>query len=96
MVYTFPVSEATMKRIRAALETGLSPDTLDVADDSAAHAGHDGARGGGGHYSVRVVSRAFVGRTMVQRHRMVYELLAGEMSGAIHALALTTRAPGEP
>ena len=86
----------TAERIDAALRAGLAPATLHIEDESHLHAGHAGARGGGGHFRVRVVSEAFRGRGLVERHRMVYALLADEMRGAVHALAITALAPGEP
>jgi stress-induced morphogen len=49
--------------------------------------------GDGDHYAAHVVSRAFVGKTRVQQHKMVYEALEGRMGGVLHALALTTTAP---
>ncbi|HSC46591.1 MAG TPA: BolA family protein, partial [Gammaproteobacteria bacterium] len=67
--------------IRQRLEQSLVPLSLEVRDDSARHAGHAGARGGG-HYSVQIVSPAFAGRDRLSRHRLVYaalgELLQGE------------------
>ena len=86
----------TAERIETALRAGLSPVELTITDESHLHAGHAGARGGGGHYRVRVVAEAFRGEGLVARHRRVYALLADEMRGAVHALALTTLAPGEP
>lgn len=85
----------TAERIEAALRAGLSPVELTITDESHLHAGHAGARGGGGHYRVRVVAEVFRGEGLVARHRRVYALLADEMRGAVHALALTTLAPGE-
>jgi stress-induced morphogen len=49
--------------------------------------------GDGDHYAAQVVSEAFRGKTRVQQHQMVYEALAGNMGGALHALALQTSAP---
>lgn len=51
-----------VERIRTALQTALAPSELEVVDDSHRHAGHAGARDGRGHFNVRVVSAAFVGR----------------------------------
>lgn len=86
----------TAARIEAALRAALSPTELDLTDESHLHAGHAGARGGGGHFRVRLVSESFRGRGLLERHRMVYAALADEMRGPVHALALTTLAPGEP
>lgn len=83
-------------RIRTKLETALSPVTLEIVDDSHKHAGHSGAREGGEtHFTVTVVSDVFAGKSRIERQRMVYGLLAEEMTDRVHALALNTRAPGE-
>lgn len=72
------------ERLRAA----LAPDTLDIIDDSVAHAGHAGARDGG-HFTVRIVSAAFAGKTLIQRHRLIYAALADLMHRDIHALSIS-------
>jgi BolA protein len=82
--------------IRRKLTARLAPTRLDIADDSVRHAGHAGARPGGEtHFSVAVVAAAFAGMTRVARQRLVYEILADELKGGVHALALTTLAPDE-
>ena len=88
----------TMKqRIEASLTAGLAPITLDVLDESDQHEGHSGARAGGEtHYRINIVADGFAGKSKVQRHRMVYALLKDEIAAGVHALALKTRAPGEP
>ena len=80
--------------IRAAL-AALEPERLHLEDESALHAGHPGARSGGGHYRLTIVSKRFAGLNRVQRHRLVYDALKSLMSGKIHALAVTARAPDE-
>ena len=83
------------ERIVARL-TALDPTLLDVVDESHLHAGHAGAHEGGGtHYRVRVVSAKFDRRSRVERHRLVYDLLAAEFADGLHALALVAKAPGE-
>ncbi|MEP3073537.1 BolA family protein [Maricaulis sp.] len=82
--------------IQARLEAALSPQQLDVRDDSHLHAGHAGARPGGeSHFTVEIVADAFAGRSRVERHRLVNEALAQELAGPIHALVIRARAPGE-
>lgn len=82
--------------IEAKLRASLSPIHLQVTDDSAAHHGHGGWREGGEtHFTVDVVSDAFAGRSRVERHRMVNTLLADELAGRVHALAIRAKAPGE-
>ena len=84
------------ERIVARL-TALDPTLLDVVDESHLHAGHAGAREGGGtHYRVRVVSAKFDRRSRVERHRLVYDLLTAEFADGLHALALVAKAPDEP
>jgi len=76
------------------LEQQLAPTTLEIVDDSAAHAGHAGAREGG-HFRVTLVSDAFRGRSSIERHRLVYAAVAGLMGSDIHALNITARTPEE-
>jgi BolA protein len=84
------------ERIIASLSAAFAPLALEVADDSDRHAGHAGAREGGQtHYSVYIVSEGFVGKSRVARHRLVYASLKAEFADGVHALALTTLAPGE-
>jgi BolA family transcriptional regulator, general stress-responsive regulator len=85
------------QRIVARLTEALDPALLEVIDESGRHAGHAGAREGGGtHYRVRVVSTRFERTSRVERHRLVYDLLAPEFADGLHALALVAKAPGEP
>ncbi len=87
-------------QVRTAIETkltaALSPEHLEVIDNSAQHAGHAGANPEGeSHFAVVVVSKAFEGQNRVQRQRMVYQALAEEMAGRVHALELKTLTPDE-
>lgn len=84
----------TLALIREQL-SALAPDSVEVIDESGAHVGHEGARGGGGHYRVVVVSARFAGQPPQARHRMVYQALAPLMQREIHALAIAAYAPGE-
>jgi BolA protein len=81
--------------IRERLTAALAPQRIDVQDDSADHAGHAGARSGGGHFQVTIVSAAFAGKSLVERHRMVYDALGAAMRDDIHALVIRAAAPGE-
>jgi BolA protein len=75
---------------------GLEPVRLDVVNESEKHAGHRSSPGTGeSHFRVLVVSPKFAGQTRVARHRMVNQLIADELAGGVHALALATYAPGE-
>jgi BolA family transcriptional regulator, general stress-responsive regulator len=74
----------------------LEPISLDIIDESHKHAGHAGARDGGGHYAINIVSAQFVGKNTVARHRMIYSALGELMKREIHAVTLQTQAPNEP
>lgn len=87
--------ESTAAAIETRLRSALDPLVLEVADDSARHAGHPGAASGGGHYRVHVVSARFAGLSRLARHRLVYDVLTDLMRHDIHALALTAGAPDE-
>lgn len=87
-------AEPVSARIRAALERELAPSRIEIIDDSAAHAGHAGARSGG-HFRLTVVATAFQGRSLLQRHRMVYSAVATLMNGAVHALNIVALTPAE-
>ena len=83
--------------MRQKLTDRLAPLRLDIVDESHRHAGHAGARPEGEtHFAVTIVSAAFVGLGRVARQRLVYQILADELATRVHALALTTLAPGEP
>ena len=73
----------------------LAPARIELIDDSALHAGHEGAKSGGGHYRLLVVSAAFAGKSTVSRHRLVYEALGDLMRQKIHALSIKSLAPEE-
>lgn len=73
----------------------LSPESLEILDESGNHVGHEGARGGGGHYQLIIVSRQFSGKPVQARHRMVYGALGAMMHKEIHALAIKAYAPDE-
>ena len=82
-------------RMQALLEAALAPVALEVTDDSHKHAGHAGARGGQGHFSVDVVSAAFAGKLPLARHRLVYAALGAMKQTDIHALVIRARTPDE-
>ena len=84
-----------IERIRSLLAEALDPVSLDVTDDSHRHAGHAGARGGQGHFSVDIVSASFAGKLPLARHRLVYAALGDMLQTDIHALAIRARTPEE-
>ncbi len=85
----------TRERLETILRERFRPAHLEIRDDSARHAGHPGATSGGGHFEVVIVSAAFEGRTLLDRHRMVNEALRDLIGVDIHALGLRTAAPSE-
>jgi len=83
------------ERIRALLDAALAPSVLELTDESAMHAGHEGAKSGGSHYRLTIVSERFEGLRLVMRHRLVYDSVHDMMHTDIHALAITALAPSE-
>ena len=79
------------QRLRAALQ----PLRLEIRDESEKHAGHAGAREGGGHYDVTIVAAQFAGKGLLQRHRLVYDALGEAMRKDIHALSIHAFSPDE-
>ena len=77
-----------------ALTQQLEPVSLELVDDSAAHAGHAGARSGA-HFNLRIVSARFAGLPRISRHRLVYDALRPWMAEGVHALAIDARTPDE-
>ena len=70
----------------------LQPQSIEIIDDSALHAGHAGAREGG-HYRLNIISAQFAGKKTMERHRMVYAALASLMQNGIHALSINAKTP---
>lgn len=82
--------------MREKLAQALQPTNLDIVNDSSRHAGHMGDDGSGeSHFRVTIVSSVFTGKNRVERQRMVYDLLAEEMRGGIHALSIKAVTPDE-
>jgi BolA family transcriptional regulator, general stress-responsive regulator len=78
------------------LNDALAPSSLSVIDESEQHHGHGGWREGGEtHFRVNVVSAAFAGKSRIERHRIVNALLAEELAGRVHALAISAKTPEE-
>ena len=91
-------------RIEVKLKARFAPERLEVVNESHLHAGHHhsgsdhhGAFDGQGetHFRVRIVAPAFAGLSRIDRHRAINELLAEELAGSVHALAVEPAAPGE-
>lgn len=84
----------TAERIGQKLRA-LSPQALEIEDESAKHVGHAGAQSGGGHYRIFIVASEFAGKPAVARHRLVYDALGEMMHREIHALAIHALSPDE-
>jgi BolA family transcriptional regulator, general stress-responsive regulator len=87
-------AEERIAHLEARLNAALSPVSIHIDDDSAAHAGHAGAAGGS-HYTVTIVAAVFAGKPRVARHRLVYDALAEELRRGVHALAIKAFTPEE-
>jgi BolA protein len=86
------VKDNITKKLREA----FLPESLELSDESHLHEGHAGHRPGGEtHFRLYIVSVAFQGKSRIERHRMINALLAPELAGAVHALAIKADAPGE-
>ena len=73
----------------------LAPVVLEINDDSAAHVGHAGAAGGGGHFSLLIVSQRFAGLPRLERHQRVFREVADLLPYPIHALSIRALTPEE-
>ena len=78
------------------LNDAFAPESIDVVDESNLHEGHAGHRPGGqSHFRIYIVSQAFAGKSRIDRHRLINAVLADDLSGGVHALAIHASAPGE-
>lgn len=78
------------------LRTALNPSALTVLNESHLHAGHAGSPGTGeSHFRVTIVTDVFAGKSRIERHRMINQVLATELSGRIHALSIDARSEAE-
>ena len=81
-------------KIEKILQVKFQPESLVVIDDSAKHAGHNpDALKGGTHFSISIISKAFVGKTLLERHRMIYAALEEPLKETVHALAIDAQLP---
>ena len=78
------------------LNDAFAPESVDVVDESHLHEGHAGHRPGGqSHFRIYIVSQAFAGKSRIDRHRMINAVLADDLAGGVHALAIHASAPGD-
>jgi BolA protein len=95
-----PGLQTVRDRMETKLTAAFAPEFLRVVDESQKHAGHAGHAGGAGHggethFRVQIVAPSFSGMSRIERHRAINALLAEEIAGGVHALALEIKAPGE-
>ena len=90
-----PLSNADVPTILRARLAPLAPTVLEIRDDSAAHVGHAGAAGGGGHFSLVIVSKLFSGLPRLLRHQRVLHEVADLVPLPIHALSIKALTPEE-
>lgn len=86
-------TEQRMNEMRVRLETHFDPLDMELLDEGHLHVGHAGAKDGRGHFRLRIVSSKFEGKTMIQRHRLVYQLMGDLMKTDIHALTIEAHEP---
>jgi len=87
-----PVATTIENKLRHA----FAPEALELIDESEQHRGHGGWRESGEtHFRLRMTAAAFAGQGRVARQRAVNKVLAEELAGPVHALAMELRAPGE-
>ena len=84
------------QRMKERLAAAFKPTQMEVTDNSHQHAGHaEAGDASESHFHVAIVAQAFAGKSRPQRHRMVYQALAEELAGDVHALAISATAPSE-
>jgi len=89
---TGPVATEMLRRLNSA----LNPTAIELTDDSEQHRGHGGYNPAGeSHFTLRIESPAFAGKTRVERQRLVYAALGDLMRERVHALSIIAAAPGE-
>lgn len=88
MIHLGPVEQEIIIK----LTSGVAPAVLEVSNESHMHSVPPGSES---HFKVVVISQEFNGRRLVQRHQMIYSILADELAGGVHALALHTYTPDE-
>jgi len=85
---------STIKIIKQKLNF-LSPEKIEIIDESSKHIGHEGAKSGGGHFLLTIVSGNFYKKSTIERHRIIYDALGEMVGGDIHALSIKAYTPEE-
>ena len=85
-----------LERIKGLLRAKLTPQHLEISDESYLHASHEEAqKSSGGHYSVIIIAKCFSGKSTLARHRTIYEILKNEFKENIHAVSIKALTPEE-
>ncbi len=84
-----------LEEIRRRIETEFAPESVQIEDEGHLHVGHEGAKGGLGHFRVLIVSDMFQGKPLIKRHRLVYQAMGDLMQSDIHALTIEAFTPDE-
>jgi BolA family transcriptional regulator, general stress-responsive regulator len=84
-------NECRIQWIRSQLESALQPTLLMIHDDSFKHVGHEGSQKGAGHFSIEISSSHFSQKSLVECHRLVYDVLVQAIPSEIHALKIKIR-----
>ena len=85
-----------VEKIETRIKQALTPERLEIIDDSQSHAGHAGVREhGGGHFFATIVATTFEGKSLIQRHQLVYKALGDLMQSDIHAFSIKAYTPNE-
>ena len=88
-----PLKLNNMKNIiEQKITTALAPSHLEVINETHMH---NVPADADSHFKVIVVANEFEGKGLVQRHRLINQILAEQLAGQIHALALHTLTPEE-
>ena len=86
----------TLNELQHYLTEALQAQEVKTIDDSEKHKGHAGYKPGGGtHLRIGIVSTAFEGKSRLQCHQMVMNLLQDELKSGLHAVQLILKTPGE-
>ncbi len=83
-------------QIVSKLSKALTPQSVELVDESEKHRGHAGHREAGeSHFRLKIVARAFDGLSRLERQRLVNEVLKDELAGHVHALSIKALTPDE-
>ena len=82
------LNEQRISRIKSRLKERFSPCEIEVIDESHLHSGHAGSKGGLGHFAISIKAPIFAKKSLLEKHRLIYETLGEMMQSDIHALRI--------